>query len=60
MAEEPGRPPQRLLADVPEHEARRIVGGTAAEVYGFDVDLLAPIAERVGPEAADLLGVQPV
>ena len=45
---------------MPEHEARRILGGTAAEVYGFDLDLLAPIAERVGPEAADLVGVRPV
>ena len=48
------------LAEVPEHDARRIVGGTAAAVYGFDVDVLAPIAERVGPEAADLVGVRPV
>lgn len=45
------------LADVPEHDARRILGTTAAGVYGFDLDVLEPIAERVGPEAAELVGV---
>jgi len=31
-----------------------MLGGNAAEVFGFDVDALAPITERVGPEAAAL------
>ena len=26
-----------------------MVGGNAAAVYGFDLDALAPVAERVGP-----------
>ena len=31
-----------------------MLGGTAARVYGFDVDALAPIAARIGPTPADL------
>lgn len=32
-------------------ERRRLLSGTAAEVYGFDLDRLAPIAARVGPSS---------
>ena len=31
-----------------------MLAGTAARVYGFDVDALAPIAARIGPTPADL------
>lgn len=31
-------------------EVARMVGLTAAEVYGFDVDALRPVADRIGPE----------
>ena len=34
-------------------EARRILGQTAAAVFGFDVDALTPIANRVGPRPED-------
>lgn len=37
------------LHDQPEEACRQILGGTAARVYGFDLDALAPIAERIGP-----------
>jgi predicted TIM-barrel fold metal-dependent hydrolase len=37
---------------VPEDETRAMLGGNAAEVFGFDIDALAPITERVGPEIA--------
>ena len=30
-------------------EARALLGGTAAAVYGFDMDALAPLAARFGP-----------
>ena len=40
--------------DLPDDELRKMLGGTAAEVYGFDVDALAPIVERIGPRRADL------
>jgi len=41
---------------VPEDDARRILGLTAAEVYGFDLAALAPHTERVGPGVADVTG----
>ncbi len=31
-----------------------MLGGNAAEMYGFDVDALAPLADRVGPTPAEL------
>lgn len=40
--------------DVPEDECRQMFGLTAAEVYGFDLDLLRPIAERVGPTVEEI------
>ena len=38
----------------PEDETRALLGTNAARVYGFDLDLLAPIAARVGPELSDI------
>ena len=35
-------------------EITAMVGGNAARVYGFDLDLLAPLAARVGPLVDDL------
>lgn len=40
---------------VPEDEARQMLGGTAAQVFGFDVQKLVPIAERVGPTPERIL-----
>ncbi len=40
--------------DVPRDETAAILGLNAAEVYGFDVDALAPLAQRIGPSPADL------
>jgi predicted TIM-barrel fold metal-dependent hydrolase len=37
------------LHDVPVTDCRRMLAGTAAELYGFDLDALVPVAERVGP-----------
>jgi predicted TIM-barrel fold metal-dependent hydrolase len=36
------------FADVDETEVRMMLGENAAALYGFDLDALAPIAERVG------------
>ena len=33
---------------------RRALGGNAAELYGFDLDKLAPLAEKVGPTVAEV------
>ncbi len=38
----------------PEDETRRILGTNAAEVYGFDLEALAPIAEKFGPALSDI------
>ena len=38
----------------PEDETRALLGANAAEVYGFDLDQLAPIAEKIGPDVADI------
>ena len=37
---------------VPEAELRAMLGGNAMQVYGFDPQVLAPHAERVGPAVA--------
>ena len=42
------------LGGIPEAEQRQILGGNAARLYGFDLDLLDPIAQRIGIPVADL------
>jgi predicted TIM-barrel fold metal-dependent hydrolase len=46
------------FADVPVDDTAEMLGLTAAAVYGFDLDALAPVAARVGP-SPDLLGQDP-
>ncbi len=45
---------RRAFRDIPTDETRAMLGGTAATVYGFDTDALAPLVERIGPTATDL------
>ena len=40
--------------DIPVDETRAILGGNTADLYGFDVAALAPLAARIGPTPADL------
>ena len=40
---------QHSFFDVPVDECRMMFGGTAAKVYGFDLDALAKVAARIGP-----------
>ncbi|SEF56724.1 Predicted metal-dependent hydrolase, TIM-barrel fold [Thermomonospora echinospora] len=51
---------RQWLADrfrnVPQGDVRRILGLTAAQVYGFDLDALAPHVQRVGPTVRDVHG----
>jgi predicted TIM-barrel fold metal-dependent hydrolase len=42
-------------AAVPVAEARKILSETAAEVFGFDEAKLLAVADRVGPDAAEVL-----
>ena len=37
---------------LPEDEIAAMLGGNAASFYGFDLDVLNPLAERIGPERA--------
>ncbi len=41
------------FAGVDEAEVRAMVGGNAAALYGFDLDALAPVAEKFGPTVED-------
>ena len=38
------------FAGIERSEVAAMVGGNAAQVYGFDLDLLQPIADRIGPD----------
>ncbi|MGH0036590.1 MAG: amidohydrolase family protein [Myxococcota bacterium] len=38
------------FSGVPDEEIAAMLGGNAARVYGFDVDKLAPLVARIGPE----------
>ncbi len=37
------------FADIPEEQRRRLFGENAAELYGFDLDKLRPLARQHGP-----------
>ena len=41
------------LHDQPESRCRKILAGNAARVYGFDLEALTPIAEKIGPSVAE-------
>ena len=45
---------KRSFHDIPVEETRQMLGLAAAEVYGFDIDALKPLADRIGPTADDL------
>src|SRR6202012_3804151 len=40
--------------DIPVDETARILGLNQAEFYGFDLDRLQPVADRIGPTPEDL------
>lgn len=44
------------FGSIPEQEIRSMMGTTAADVFGFDMSVLNPIAERVGPSLSDITG----
>ncbi len=45
---------RRTFCDIPAEETRQMLGTTAAEVYNFDTEALAPLVEKIGPTPADL------
>ncbi len=46
----------RCFKGIPIGEVRTILADNAAELYGFDLDALQPIAERVCPTVEELVG----
>jgi hypothetical protein len=42
------------FAGMPEHEVRQLLGENAAECYGFDLDSLQDVADRIGPTVDEL------
>ena len=42
------------FGDIPVDETAAILGANAAEFYGFDVEALQPLADRIGPTPDDL------
>lgn len=40
---------RHTFAAVPRHETAAMLGGNAAKLYGFDLDRLGPLGERIGP-----------
>jgi predicted TIM-barrel fold metal-dependent hydrolase len=45
---------RQLFCDVDSADLQQILAGSAAAVYGFDLDALAPLAAKVGPTVAEL------
>jgi predicted TIM-barrel fold metal-dependent hydrolase len=45
---------QHIFGGLPEADLRRILGGNAIDLWGFDRALLQQVADRVGPTVADL------
>jgi len=45
---------RRAFAGAPAETLRKVLGGNAAQVYGFDLDALAPLADAYGPTLDDL------
>jgi predicted TIM-barrel fold metal-dependent hydrolase len=43
-----------LFHDTDPAELRRLLGGNAAELYGFDLDALAPLAAEYGPTVDEI------
>jgi predicted TIM-barrel fold metal-dependent hydrolase len=44
------------FGDVPPAEVRQMLAGVAADVYGFDLAALTPVAAEIGPLLADVHG----
>jgi hypothetical protein len=45
---------RNTFAGIPSGEVAKMIGLNAADVYGFDLDVLAPVAQRVGPTVEEV------
>jgi predicted TIM-barrel fold metal-dependent hydrolase len=51
---------RRRFKDVAPADAERVLGLNAAELYGLDVDALAPLVDRIGPLVTEVHGEEPL
>lgn len=49
-----------MFADVPDDEARLMLGDNAVRVYGFDREKLMAVAQQIGPRSDTLDDATPV
>jgi hypothetical protein len=42
------------MSQLDQPTVQRMLAGTAAELYGFDLDKLRPLADKVGPKVAEI------
>jgi hypothetical protein len=42
------------MHDLPETEVRDLLAGNVAKLYDFDLDALAPLAEKFGPTVGEI------
>jgi predicted TIM-barrel fold metal-dependent hydrolase len=47
---------RETFADYPESEIRAILGTNALAAYGFDPAVVGPVADRIGPALAEIVG----
>jgi len=45
---------RQVFSTTPPERLREILGGNAAKLYGFDLDALAPLAEKFGPTVDEI------
>ncbi len=45
---------RQVFCELPPQDMAQVLGGNCAEIYGFDLDALAPIAAQYGPTHAEL------
>jgi hypothetical protein len=45
---------RNTFCNVPTDEVRAMIGGNLARIYGFDLDRLQPVADRVGPSPEEV------
>jgi hypothetical protein len=45
---------RQVMGHLPPEQIQQMVAGTAAHVYGFDLDALRPAADRFGPTVAEI------
>jgi hypothetical protein len=45
---------RQTMSGLPRDTVQRMLAGTAAELYGFDLDKLRLLADRVGPKVSEI------